>query len=229
MLINTSSLIGDIRGSLGSSTIKMNRSGLTLQRKSYHSPNNLFPSNDINFSLQQLNHVWKLSSQATRNLWAEAAFQEVATNNMGRSIKLSGWNLFCKRNLLLLSLQQSVASFPLAPSPLGEIVILAPEFNTGTGQITASITDYPATQCIAILASAPLSPGIAHKNVKLSTVYKEVGTGLPHVANFTTEYQRIFGTWWLNNAGNKIMVSIKQIFLASGKITVEARMYTTII
>lgn len=229
MLVLTSALIGDARGSLGSTTFKMNRTGLTVQRKSRHLPSVLFPNSLSNIWLSQANSRWRLATPAHRHLWEEAALSEISTNNLGQRRSISAYNLFMKRNLMLLAIYKPFVINPLIPSPIAEVLIYPPQMDITTGQCTQSFTDFPPSLTSVVYLSRPLSPGISHSHPNTTAIYYVDGTGVPFIYNFTSNYETVFGKWWLACLGFQIFVKLVQVHPSSGKIVASVSAYFTII
>ena len=228
MLALPSGLIGDLKGHLGSTVFKASRSGLCIQRKASQkiSPNYL--DNFAPFTVSVLSSTWRFLAQPIRDSWSSAAASESTLDSFGNPISISGWNLFCKRNIFLLTHGKSVTLNPFCPAILPSIVISSPTFNIGTAAAKVPVAAFSPALAFSLSFSGTLSPGINHSNSNVRTVWVEDGTAVPHSSNFTGPYAQLLGEAWLNALGYRIFSKFILFHIASGKILLQTQSFVTI-
>lgn len=206
-----SSIVSEIRGSVGSLTYSRNRSGAIVKQKLVQPASNTALQQAVREAMADGVAAWQAATQAEQNSWAQYASQNVVGKNISRKIKRAGYNEFMSRWLNRLALESSGTGF--YPEPKVRIFPVI----TSVVQATSSIEMFydclvnPSTVQIAVYATPPISPGINHIN---QSFYRLIGHFTPGAQ---TGSQELF-TWYdayyspdSGDTGKKIGIMIRAI------------------
>lgn len=189
-----SSLISDIRGSIGTQTWSRNRGGIYVKlRKAPINPNTV-PQQTARQRVRSATIAWRNLTQAQRDKYDLIAKQHTSIDRLGNPSSISGYNLYVRHYTIL--------SLVGAPSPT---TILEPIYSPGVfiNSIIANsskIEFQPAYQQALpnvgafFYASAPRPA--TRKAINPSTLrYLGVtaSSSSPPPVNFTTQWQALFG------------------------------------
>jgi len=96
--IKTSSIISDIRGSVGGTTFQLSRGGLVMKNKITRRSRNSLNQINNNYLLHRVQQSWRNLTDNQRSTWsAFSNFQRINQKNNKKHI-LSGYELFIKNN-----------------------------------------------------------------------------------------------------------------------------------
>lgn len=92
------SFISDARGSVGGITASRNRSGAYLRKRIKPTQVPTDPRSRARADLADQASAWTALTDDQRSAWDSVASAWTGTNRLGETIKLSGFNWFCKAN-----------------------------------------------------------------------------------------------------------------------------------
>lgn len=218
MLVLPSALLGDAKGSLGSTTFKTSRSGICVQNKRKSSPTARFSITSSTLHIASVARTWRNMSAAQRDSWSSAAHSVPHYDRFGKTISLSGWNLFSQRNILLFCIGQSSTVDPYAPPLFSPNVIVPGTFSISTSSISFLVLPFSPDFGFTLYLSRPSSPGITHHNVSVHQILSFVGDNIGGVQDITSSYQSVYSNSWLQCLGFSIFLKLLIYHLPSGKI-----------
>lgn len=102
-LIKLGGGVSDIRGSIGGTVFSKNRYGSYTRNRTIPVDPGSTAQTKIRSVMGQIRNAWfSTLTAAQRTDWATYAQNVSISNRLGESIKLTGWNMFCRTNAALL-------------------------------------------------------------------------------------------------------------------------------
>lgn len=220
-LIQLSSNIDNIKGSIGHITYSKGRSGIIEKNKSH--PGSVHPFTpsqkqlDLRQSIRTLSPMWKGLQESQRIAWNALAKTIKKYNEFGEQYFSSGFNLFieCNHNLQLISCAlimdapiytppRSLISFSLfvvhPSAPVWEFSLLFPNQTTDANTVHL------------VYATGSLSPGKSY----IKNQYRYITTIQPGFADqydISLKYNAQFPT---KTSGDKVFIKLKAIQFPNG-------------
>ena len=98
MAVFQSSIISDIRGSVGNVTFSRTRQGLVMKSRTTYDGGNSSPQIQQRGSIDQISSVWRMISEAEREAWRSYASCFTDTDRLGRPYTPTGYSVFMSVN-----------------------------------------------------------------------------------------------------------------------------------
>ena len=157
-------------------------------------------------------------SDYQRDSWRLVATSEPHYDRFGKLISISGWNLFCKRNILLFIIDQPVTVNPFTPPLLSPEVLSWLIFSISAPSISVFVNPFSSDFGFSLYFSAPKSTGISHRNVPVHLIFSFVGDGVGGKIDIASNYIDVYSNWYLKCLGQSIYVKLQIYHIPSGKI-----------
>lgn len=143
MLVRYGGGILDARGSIGGQVHSRNRYGAYVRARTTPVNPQSARQSAIRAIVALVATLWRtLASQANRDAWALFASNVGATNKLGESINLSGYNQFCKSNIAAKNAGfPEIAAAPVVFTLPGEDATYESAIDAGTGKISIIFDD----------------------------------------------------------------------------------------
>ena len=159
---------------------------------------------------------WKGLTEGQRVAWNSAAPNWISTGIFGNKLEPSGFNLYVKLNLNLLTIGVAQIVSPPTKSAVASLsTFSAAQVHAGATTLTFTATPAPAGSSVIVEATAPQSAG----RYSIKSQYRVIavlaaGQASPYTA--TTVYNAKFGT--PGAAGQKVFFRIKSVSSTTGQI-----------
>jgi hypothetical protein len=175
-VITPSSLISEIRGSVGDVTYSKNRSGPVVKQKLIQPPSNTPDQAAVRADLAAAVAAWQALSQEQQNKWMNFTEKQSVIKSLGRRMHRTGYNEFISRWQNRIAIGGSSTSFN--PLPVVRLNPIITAVNQGTTSITIDYdTLRPVGNCrLAVYATPPISAGINQVNPNF---YRIIGSFEP--------------------------------------------------
>jgi len=218
-LIQLSSNLDNIKGSVGNITYSQGRSGIIEKIKSHPgSVHPFIPSQkqlDLRQSIRILSPLWKGLQEAQRVAWNDLAKTIKKYNEFGQPYFSSGFNTFieCNHNLQVINFGLIMdAPVYMPPPSLISFIFHATDVGSGIFNLMF-LNQTTAVNVIHIIyATDCLSPGKSY----IRNQYRFITTipaGTQDSFSFSSEYNAVFP---VHTNGKKIFVKLKAVNLHTG-------------
>lgn len=210
-VITPSSLISEIRGSVGTQTFSRNRYGAYVKNKLTQVNPDSVDQQAVRAEMAAAVAEWQSSAQEYQDVWNQFVMSQRISKNISRKISRSGFNEFLSRWMNRYALGASGTGFN--PLPLVRINPIITSITAGTLSIELAYdTLRPVGNCeIAVYATHPISPGINQIN---KSFYRCIGSFTPGSQVGTEELYTMYTDKFPLTApdiGKKIGIAIRAI------------------
>lgn len=213
MKVNYGAIIVDGRGKLGGHVSQRNFYGNIFRTKTTPINRNTVAQQGRRISVAGLTKEWSTLTDDQRIGWRNFAITNPVTDIFGNTMKLTGFNMFCKVNLNF-----DLVGLPRSKSERQERRAARRMYKgtltAGDDVITIdSAIPIDELLTVAVFATGPLSPGLASGGSKYTNIATLVSTDtFPY--DLTAAYVARFGP--IVQEGEKIFVKLTQIEILSG-------------
>jgi len=208
-------MIADMRGKVNGTVHSKNRSGAYMRNKtSPVNPQTSFQS-AVRNSFAQFAQGWRSLTTVQRTAWSNAVDAFSRTNIFGDNYKLTGANLYMALNRIIDTIGGVAITSPPIPAAVTAVDTLSVDADVSDATMVATYTPaIPATQTVAIYATAPQSAGVKFVKNKYRFI-EAIVTADASPYDITASYEAKFGTGW-KTAGQKVFVKFVPIITLSG-------------
>jgi len=208
-------MIADLRGKINGTVHSKNRSGAYMRNKtSPVNPQTTFQS-AVRNSFAQFAQGWRSLTENQRTAWKSAVDAFSRTNVFGDNVKLTGANLYMSLNRVIDTISGTAITSPPIPAAVTAVDSLSVASAAGAGTMIATYSPaIPATQTVAVYATAPQSAGVSFVKNKYRFI-EAITTADASPYTIAATYEAKFGTGW-KTAGQKVFVKFVPIVTLSG-------------
>jgi len=208
-------MIADMRGKVNGTVHSKNRYGAYMRNKtSPVNPQTIYQS-AVRNSFTSFSQAWRSLTPSQRASWSSVVDAFSKSNVFGDNIKLTGANLYMSLNRMIATISGVAISTPPLPSAVTAVDTLSIVADVSLAAIVATFTPaIPATQRVAIFATAPQSAGVNFVKNK----YRFIGYATnadTSPLDLTAFYNAKFGAGWAT-AGQKVFVKFVPVITLSG-------------
>jgi hypothetical protein len=219
-IFTPSSLISEIRGSVGQETYSRNRVAPVVKSKIQPYPVDNPQQLDWQGRLQDAVAAWHALDEPTRNEFITAAQDRIKMLRLGYKKQMSGYTLFVSRYLLASKAGEELNLYPLNKRMSRKYQLLGIDLNTGSFEAVIKNPTALASTMFSIFATPPLNPGhvsIGESMYRLIVEADQLPDGLTLFdisAAYAAKYEAISGL-----AGKRIGIGLKCFNYESGETT----------
>lgn len=208
------SISGTLSGSIGGLTFSSNGSAQLKPRQ----PNRISVSRSASrASFASLSNLWRSLTSEQQSTWINTTPQSPRIDRLGRTHLLSGFNLFCSLNRLLISFAQApILSAPTPPNiPAVQALPSDLSLSGGTFPLGFSISAPSADILILQSYSPPMSPGRTRAYKSDFRFFGPFPSGTPSSSNAYASYIARFPLTTAN-IGARIFKRMQSISFSTG-------------
>ena len=210
-VITPSSIVSEIRGSVGDQTYSRNRYGAYVKGKIVQVNPNTADQITVRAAMAAAVAAWQAASQTYQNTWNDFAASRKTAKNISRKVTRAGFNDFVSRYLNRTAIGSSGTGF--LPLPLVRLTPVITSITPGTNSILLAYdTLTSSANCdIAVYATHPISAGINNVN---KSFYRVIGSFTPGSQVGTEELYSMYTAKFPLTApdiGKKIGIAIRAI------------------
>jgi len=172
--IQVGGLVGEVRNKVGALIYSRNKGGAYTKAYAVPTNPNTTDQQAARFRFFTAQNAWGTITEAEREAWNRQAFEFPIQDNLGRSIQLSGYNLFIRLNLNLSIIGAAAITLPPVPGSIPALTNFGINVDTFNGQmniITAPAV-IPAGFTLVIAVTPALLPTQYYFKNKLRTLYQ---------------------------------------------------------
>jgi len=208
-------MIADMRGKINGTVHSKNRFGAYMRNKtSPVNPQTTYQSGVRN-SFTSFTQGWRGLTAAQRASWMGVVDAFSKTNVFGDNVKMTGANLYISLNRNIATIGGVAISSPPIPASVTPVATLSIVADVSLDSILATFTPaIPATQRVAIFATAPQSAGVTFVKNKYRLI-EVIDSADVSPYDISAAYEVKFGTSWAT-AGQKVFVKFVPIITLSG-------------
>jgi len=206
-----SSLVSEIRGSVGQLTYSRNRGGAVVKQKLVQTNPDTALQQAVRAEMADAVIAWRNETQEVQDMWIQFASSKLIGKNISRKIHRSGMNEYTSRYLNKFVISGAVSPYqPLPSVRLFPVITLVAQ---SAGSILLSIeTLAPVGDCtLVIYATPPISPGI---NAINKSFYRVIGLFEPVSTSFTLDVYSMINAYYsltVGDSGKKVGIAIKAV------------------
>ena len=210
-VITPSSLVSEIRGSVGDQTYSRNRYGAYVKAKLIQTNPDSTDQQAVRAQMADAVAEWQSAAQEYQDVWNQFVTDQRIGKNISRKIRRSGFNEFLSRWMNRYALSASGTGF--SPLPLVRFNPVITAVTPGTLSIELAYdTLRPIGDCdIAVYATHPISAGINQIN---KSFYRCIGSFTPGSQVGTEELYTMYTDKFPltgGDIGKKIGIAIRAI------------------
>lgn len=210
-VITPSSIISEIRGSIGDQTYSKNRSGAYVKQKLIQPASDTPAQQNIRAAVTQANSFWKALTPSVQKSFEVYALENARAKSISRKVRLAGYNEYVSRWLNMFVTGSFNSSFNPYPklSALVNISSIVIGFQSITLNWTA--TETLNDHWLILQCTAPTSSGVTSFNGRLHrTVLATEISGTSGSVEFYFDYISVFPIL-ITDVGSKINVKASLI------------------
>jgi hypothetical protein len=221
-----SSLVGDLRGSIGGNTYSRNRYGAYIRQRVKPVNPNTVAQSIARSIFSSISAGWRLLTQERRDYW-----NTLTTHKGALMTPISGQALFNMVNRNLKSLGQGLVDFidnTNVPDDASGAFTVSVNHTGSVVKIETGVPTVGTDVGLRVYASAPYSPGQKYTSKSALRLVKAFNTGDDFQDEYiSSEYNAIFGTGY--SAGMKITFVVNTVSTVNGMSSPNKKYVATIV
>jgi len=229
--IKYSSVVADIRGSVGGVTFSRNANGAYVRNRSKGTNRKSVGQLTVRAIFTALTSAWRSLDPSSIATWVTNAALYPYKNKVGIASQYTGQQLYMKLNSTLM--QSGLPQQTICTSPVTLIPTIQGTYTASQLTALLAMSNYkfltngivPEGQAVAVYATAPLSAGI---NVAPASAYRKIYVAasgfdfntVPSSLLVQTGYENVFTANWSAqpaNLGKQIFFKFKDISTVNGQ------------
>jgi len=213
--------VGDIRGSIGSTTYSRNTFANYIRNKTSPVNPNTIPQQLVRARFGAASQEWAGLTDGERLSWNEGAPVWTNTNVFDQEIGYTGFSLRTRLNRNRQEINEGALNLFVLPAEVTTITSLSLVSDITGGTLTATFAPaIAATHKVIVTATAPLSAGIRFVKAEFRKIAVLDSTDLSPI-DLAAFYLAVFGA--LPPVGSRVFVEFKPILIANGQNAVPLK------
>ena len=190
--VKFSSVIDELKGSIGNITFQSGQSGDVARFKPYQSNFATVPRDSVRYYMKVIVATWQSLSVSDKGLWIAFAASNSYYQKNNPTIKLTGYQLFVMYNCILKQNGQGLQLVPITPVPLSLFNSCVLSFTSGQLYATCDISSTAANYLYLRISRAGQNKSSALINsVRVVLV---PNTPFSSVFNITSQFYSVYNS-----------------------------------